>query len=440
MQIAWSKIPRLLKSSGSDFMEDNCMTLGAAMAYYAITSIAPLLLLVLAIAGFVFGKEAASGQLNRQIEQLMGSNAGQAVEKMLATMQNSGSNTAATVIGAIFVLLGASGVFASLQSALNQIWGVAPRPGRGIIGIIKDRALSFAMVLGILLLLLASVVISTALATIGKHAGHEGMLHYVFWTVELLVSVAVVTALFMAMFKVLPDVELTFRDVWVGAAVTAILFTIGKWLIGLYLGHAGTASAYGAAGAPLVLLVWIYYSSLILFFGAEFTKVYATEMGTKPEPSANAIPTTREMRAHQGMPTDEDQRLDEQEQQAAREGRFAEPDAKPMVIGSTSQPEQPQPKAAGKAASVAPGSKMPAGRRPIKRQSSPWSTAIGVAVGAAAGALGAWQLGGRPARARLGRKTLATRASRRFNHLETRLRSYRTDADLPRCDVALIQD
>jgi membrane protein len=198
-----------------------------------------------------------------------------------------------------------------LQDALNTIWGVAPKPGRGIGGFIRDRILSFTMVAGVCFLLLVSLVVSAGLAAMSHFLGgaSHSFMHYVWIVVDFLVSIGVVSLLFAMMYKVLPDVKMSWRDVWIGAIATAVLFGIGKWAIGTYLGRTGVSSTYGAIGSAVVLLLWVYYSSQIFLLGAEFTQVYANRLGSEFAPSKNAVPLTDEMRAHQGIPRQE--RLEE---------------------------------------------------------------------------------------------------------------------------------
>lgn len=304
----------LLKQTAKEWSEDKVPRLGAALAYYTVFSIAPLLIIAISVAGLVFGSKAASEQISTQLSGLMGDTAAKAVEEMVKGATNKESGIIGTIIGLATLLFGASGVFGQLQDSLNTIWGVAPKPGRGIMGTLKDRFLSFTMVLGVGFLLLVSLAVSATLSGIGTYIEALGMPKLVFQTINLLVSFGVITLLFAAIYKVLPDVEIQWRDVWVGAAATALLFTVGKFLIGLYLGQSSTASSYGAVGSLAVLLIWIYYSAQILFFGAEFTQVYANEYGSRVVPSKDAVAVTDEMCAKQGMPRAEDVK-------AAAEGR-----------------------------------------------------------------------------------------------------------------------
>jgi membrane protein len=207
-----------------------------------------------------------------------------------------------TVLGAIVLLVGASGVFGELQDSLNTIWEVTPKPGRGIWGFLRDRFFSFTMVLGVGFLLLVSLVVSAGLAAAGKVLSGALPGGEALWSgINFVVSFGIITTLFAFIYKVVPDVTVRWSDVWVGAAVTALLFTLGKIGIGLYLGKSTVASAYGAAASVVVITVWVYYSAQILFLGAEFTQVYARTFGSRIEPSKNAIPITQEARAQQGL-------------------------------------------------------------------------------------------------------------------------------------------
>jgi len=270
-------------------------------------SLAPLLLIAIAIAGFVFGTDAARQHLLDQLGGLVGSDGRRAVETMLKHAHKPGAGLVSTVIGVATLLVGASGVVGQLQDALNTIWEVAPKPGRGLWGFLKDHFLSLAMVPGVGFLLLVSLVLSAFLTVVATSFGHLlfAQAAPALELVNFVVSTAVITLLFAMIYKLLPDVEISWGDVWVGAAMTAVLFVIGKSLIGLYLGRSGPVSAYGAAGSLVVLLVWVYYSAQILFFGAEFTKAYADHFGTRIVPAADAVPVTEEARAQQGMPRPE---------------------------------------------------------------------------------------------------------------------------------------
>jgi membrane protein len=292
----------LTKDSAKSWSEDKASRLAAALSYYTIFSIAPLLVLAIAVAGLVFGKEAASHQLFGQIRGLVGDQGAQAIQTMVQNASQKGGSIIATVVGLLTLLLGASGAFGQLQDALDTIWQVQPKPGQGLMGILRTRLLSFSMVLVIGFLLLVSLVVSAALSALGGYL--EGILPvpaFVMQLINFAISFGVTALLFTLIYKVLPDVTVRWRDVWVGGMVTAFLFSVGRYLIGLYLGRGSVSSAYGAAGSLVVLLLWIYYSAQILFFGAEFTKVYANRFGARIMPSPHAEPVTEAARQHQGM-------------------------------------------------------------------------------------------------------------------------------------------
>lgn len=291
----------LLKASGNSWMEDKAPRLGAALAYYAVFSIAPLLLIAIAVAGLVFGRDAAQGYLLGQIRDLVGEQGGESLQTMVANAAQPAAGALATVAGVVMLLFGAAGLFGELQDALNTVWGVEPKPGRGVWGFLQDRFLSFSMVLGCAFLLLISLVVSAVLQALGGLFGNW-QASVVGEAVNFVVSFAVITGLFAMIFRFLPDARIAWKDVWLGAALTALLFTIGKWLIGLYLGHSSVGSTYGAAGSLAVLLIWMYYSAQIFLFGAELTKVYANRFGSWVVPAPNAVPVTQEAREEQGIP------------------------------------------------------------------------------------------------------------------------------------------
>jgi membrane protein len=291
----------LLKTAGNEWLEDKAPRMGAALAYYTIFSLAPLLLIAVAVAGMVFGQEAAQGRIVGELRGLVGEQGGRVIQAMLNSSSDTGANILATGVGVVVLLVGAMGVFGELQDSLNTIWEVQVKPGRGIWGVVQDRLLSFAMVLGTLFLLLVSLVVSAALAAVGSLLGAWGV-SLLGHAVTFLVSFLVITLLLAMIFRYLPDAHIAWKDVWLGAGLTSLLFALGKFLIGLYLGHSTIGSTYGAAGSLAVLLVWLYYSAQIFLFGAELTEVYANRFGSRITPAANAIPLTEEARARQGIP------------------------------------------------------------------------------------------------------------------------------------------
>jgi membrane protein len=295
--------PLLLKQTVADWSEDKAPRLGAALAYYTVFSLAPLLVISVALAGLFVDPDQAQAVMDEQVRGFLGEGGQAAVQAMVEGARKPTGGVIATVVGIVALLFGASGVFGQLQDALNTIWEVEPKPGRGVWGILRDRFLSFGMVLGIGFLLLVSLVLSSLITAAGNLArdllpGPDALLH----GINLAVSFGVVTLLFAAIFKLLPDVRIAWRDVWIGAAGTAVLFTIGKYLISLYLGYAAPESTYGAVGSLIAVLLWTYYSAQILLLGAEFTQAYARMYGSQIKPAANARRVTTESRARQGMP------------------------------------------------------------------------------------------------------------------------------------------
>ena len=287
----------------NEWSEDRAPRMGAALAYYTVFSLAPMLVIAIGVAGIFFGQRTVEGQLMAEIRNLLGPEGADAIRAMIenAARQRS-SGVLAAGMGIAALIFGATGAFGELQDALNQIWNVQPKT-RGPIGILKHRFLSFTLVVGIGFLLLVSLVISAALTAATTVFGHY-VSATMLYGVNFGLSFVVVTALFAMMFKVLPDAKIAWRDVLLGAAVASLLFSIGKFLIGLYLGKSGMASAYGAAGSLVIVLVWVYYTAQILFLGAEFAKVYARRRGRLLEPTENAevrVPPPPQPRPHYGV-------------------------------------------------------------------------------------------------------------------------------------------
>ena len=274
----------LLKQTISEFSNDKVPRLGAALAYYTIFSLAPLLLIIIAIAGLAFGHDAAQGKLFEQLKGVLGPTASAGVQEMVKNAAKPKTGTVATVIGIVTLIFGASGVFGQLKDALNTIWDVKPKEGGGVLGIIKDRFLSFAMVFGTGFLLLVSLVIDTAIAAMGKYAGSHMPGGEALWhLVELAFSFCVVTVLMAGIFRLLPDLKIEWRDVWLGATLTSLLFVLGKFALAIYFAKSAVGSSFGAAGSLVIVLLWVYYSAQILLFGAEFTQVYARAHGSLKE-------------------------------------------------------------------------------------------------------------------------------------------------------------
>ena len=278
---AWS----MTKDTVYEFIDDSALSRGAAIAYYTLFSLAPILVIVIAIAGFVFGQDAATGALVGQLRGLMGQQGADLVQSMVKGASNKHAGTVATVIGIVTLIVTSTGVFSELQADLNAIWKA--QPPTSVSAIVKTRALGLGLVAALGFLLLVSLVVSAALAALSTYANRvfPGAA-VLFQIANFIISFVLIAALFAAIYKVLPDKSLAWRDVGVGAVATALLFTIGKFLIGLYVGSSAVASSYGAAGTAIVLLLWIYYSAEIFLLGAEFTKIYARHHGSPAAPPA----------------------------------------------------------------------------------------------------------------------------------------------------------
>lgn len=285
---------KVLGDAAKDWQKDKCARLGAALSFYTFFSLAPILVIAIAIAGFFFGAEAARGQVVDELRGLIGTDGAVAVQLMLENAwQESSGGVLATLIAVVIFLLGATGAFIELQGALNSVWLVMPKPGRGVKAFLMNRLISFGMIIGIAFLLLVSLIISAGLTALSGHmstwiAGIDW-----FWQgVDFLISFVVITLLFAMIFKALPDVRLELRDVFMGAAIASLLFMLGKFFIGLYIGNTITASSYGAAGGLVVILIWVFYSAQIMLYGAEVTEAYVKYRGRAiiPAPYAFALP------------------------------------------------------------------------------------------------------------------------------------------------------
>lgn len=286
----------LSKAAASSWVDDYAQSMGAALAYYTMFSVAPLLLIVISIAGLVFGVEAARGEIVGQLQGLMGHQGAQAVQGLLESVNKPAKSVTATVIGLILLLIGATSVFAELQDAFDRIWRAPKRNKGGIWSLLRARLLSFGMIMGIGFLLMVSLVVSAALAALGKLWGPL----FADWAVlaslmNVAFGFAFTTTVFAMIYKIMPRVRVDWADVWIGAVVTALLFTAGKFLIGLYIGRSGVTSGFGAAGSLVVLLLWVYCSAQIFLLGAEFTWAYSMTFGSRkaqPVPvAAPAVPS-----------------------------------------------------------------------------------------------------------------------------------------------------
>ena len=280
-----------MKRALAGWWDDNVPRLGASLAYYTLFALSPVLLVATAIAGLVFGAEAVRGEIVGQIQGLVGRQGAEAVQAMLESASRPSSSIPATIIGLVTLFLGATGAFLELQTALNAIWRVKPRPGANVRDFVVQRLISFGLVVGVGFLLLVSLLVSAALAALSRYLGQIFPALTAFWEAgNVLVSLFVITLLFAMVYKILPDVRLRWRDVWVGSLVTAGFFSIGKQLIGLYLGTSSVGSSYGAAGSVVVLLIWVYYSAQVVLLGAEFTRFYVERFRGQPPPMKHAQP------------------------------------------------------------------------------------------------------------------------------------------------------
>ena len=286
------RVARVFKNTANEWIEDKAPTLGAAIAYYTVFSLAPLILLIISVFGlFMHDNAKVQTEIKDQVAQLSGGSAADVTGQIIqSTSKQKRSGIIGTVVAVVVALFGASGVFGQLQDSLNTIWGVKAKPGQGIMGYVKARFISFAMVGGVCFMLLVSLSVSSLIN------GFSHKLNALLpggATISALVSLAlnllVITVLFAMIFKYLPDAKIAWSDVWIGAGLTTILFIVGKWGLSLYLSSGSVSSAYGAAGAMISTLVWVYYSAQILLFGAEFTQVYANEFGSHIEPEPHAV-------------------------------------------------------------------------------------------------------------------------------------------------------
>lgn len=297
----------LIKKTLKEWQEDKASRLAAALAYYTVFSIPPLLVVAIGIASLFTERAVVEEQIINQAGSLMGRQGSEAIETILESAESPGrGEILPTIIGVILLLFGASGVFTQLQDAMNTIWNVEADPDRGLLGAIKERFFSFTMVLAIGFVLLVSLLLSTILTTFGDYVGHfVSETEIILWIVNFFISFGAIALLFALIFKVIPDVEVAWRDVAIGAVLTAFLFKIGEFVLGVYFERSDPTSAFGGAGSVILLLLWVYYSVQILFLGAEFTQVYATEYGSGMRPERGAVVLTEEAKAKQGIPSEE---------------------------------------------------------------------------------------------------------------------------------------
>lgn len=284
------KIWKLLKQTAKEWQQDKVPILAAALAYYMVFSVAPMVIIVIAVVGFIVGETVARQEVIEQMQSLIGADATESVRVVIQNQFKPSSSIIATLIATVTVIFGATTVVVQLKQALNMIWGVEPRPGQGVKGFVKTRFLSVLMVMGIGLILLLSLILSAVLAGVDRLLEQYLSVPSIVWALaDNLISVILMTLLFGQIYRVLPDVEIAWKDVAVGSAITAVLFTLGKAGISLYLGNSSVGSAYGAAGSLVIFLMWVFYSAQIFLIGAEFTKVWARNYGSQIKPANNAV-------------------------------------------------------------------------------------------------------------------------------------------------------
>ncbi|MES2887581.1 MAG: YihY/virulence factor BrkB family protein [Pseudomonadota bacterium] len=299
-----SKVFSLVKLSVMAWIDDFAPSMGAAISYYTAFSLAPLLVIVIAVAGFVFGEEAVRGVIQAQIAGLVGQEGATVIQSLIASAREPAEGLVAGSISIVFLVVGATTVFGEIQSALDRIWHVPEKAKpSGLWGLLRTRFLSFGLILGLAFLLMTSLAVGAAVAAVGQwfggfFPGGEFLLHLL----NLVLSLLIGTVLFGAIFKWMPSVQIAWRDVWVGAIVTATLFEVGKLLIGLYIGKAGLDSTYAAAGAIAIVLIWVYYAAQIFLLGAEFTKVYARERGAVSKEEGGVAKTNEPRASGAGKP------------------------------------------------------------------------------------------------------------------------------------------
>ena len=285
------KAVHLLKETYSEFVDDNAMKHSAALSYYTIFSLPPLLIIIISICGYFFGEEAVRGEIFGQINGLVGNDAAIQIQEIIKNVKLSGGNVFITTLGIIILVIGASGVFVEIQDSINIIWGIKAKPKRGVVKFIKNRLMSFSMIGSVGFLLMVGLIINSLMDILSRKLAvyfpHDTI--YLFYAINILIVFMIITLLFTLIFKTLPDGKINLRDCITGASFTAFLFMIGKFVIGAYLGSSAIASWYGATGSIILILVWVYYSAIILYFGAEFTKVYAHDHGQKIIPNEYSV-------------------------------------------------------------------------------------------------------------------------------------------------------
>ena len=286
----------LFKKAFNEFDDDNAIKFSASLSYYTIFALPPLIMIILSICGFFFGKDAVNGTFFWQIHGMVGKEAALQIQETIKNIELSDSNVFATIVGGITLLIGASGVFAEIQSSINFIWGLKAKPNKSIAKFIKNRLMSFSMIASLGFLLLVSLTVNTVMDVLNAKLVlyFPDATVYLFYILNIVILFLSTTLLFSIIFRTLPDGTIAWKDTLIGSSVTGILFMICKFAIGFYIGSSTIGSAYGAAGSVIIILVWVYYSAIILYFGAEFTKVYAMHYGQKIIPNDYAVEIRKE--------------------------------------------------------------------------------------------------------------------------------------------------
>lgn len=325
---------RILKDTFNGFLDDRGLKFSASLSYYTVFSLAPLLLLMISLASVFFGREAIQGQVFGEINGLIGNEAAAQIQDIIKNMELSGKTTLAVIIGGVTLLIGATSIFGEIQDSINSIWRVKAKPKRGWVKLIKDRLLSSSLIVALGFLLIVSLMVNGVLLALSDWLKNyfPDVTLIIFQIINVLISFIVITTLFGVIFKVLPDAKIAWKDVRAGSFFTACLFMLGRYLIGLYINYSGTASAYGAAGSLIVILVWVYYTAAILYFGAEFTRVYAEYTGARIEPADYAVYVEQH----------------EKEKDVAVLPETAKPDAEVIVLPESKPTPKPKAKSTGK--------------------------------------------------------------------------------------------
>lgn len=279
----------LLKRTAIAFDDDDAFKLSASLSYYTIFALGPLLFIIISLSGFFYGKEAIEGRIYEQLNGLVGNEAALQIQNIIANAREGYDSTTGAIIGAVILFIAATGVFTEIQSSINYIWSVKAKPRRGWLKFLGNRLLSFSLVLGLGFLLLVSLIVNAVLTLLSKRILERFPNHEYFNLINTMIILAVITGLFAVIYKVLPDAKIAWKDAWIGSSFTAILFLIGKFLIGFYLGKTNIGIVYGTAASIVIILVWVYYSSVILYFGAEFTKIFAIHSGEGIRPKSTAV-------------------------------------------------------------------------------------------------------------------------------------------------------